>query len=59
MLFVGLEIQHVVIKLVLKSEDQEGPLVLHHRGAFMLHSCVIHVSFTDHEVINLNPSSTS
>ena len=39
MLFVGLEIQHVVIKLVLNSEDQ-GPLVMHHRGAFMHHSCV-------------------
>ena len=40
MLFVGLEIQHVVIKLVLNSEDQR-PLVMHRRGAFMHHSCVI------------------
>ena len=35
----------MVIKLVLKSEDQ-GPLVTHHRGAFMH---VIHVSSYVHE----------
>ena len=30
-------------KLVLNSENQ-GPVVMHHRGAFMHHSCVIQVS---------------
>ena len=48
MLFVGLAVQHVVIKLVLKSEDQR---------ITECHLCVIHTSFTEHiKYINFNPT---
>ena len=49
---LAIEVQHVVLKLVLKSEDRGWSRI----------TCVIHMSFTEHIRINtsnFNLSSTS
>ena len=52
MLFVGLVLVHVVIKLVLKSEDQGWSRITGH------HLCGIHTSFTEHIYIRIHKISS-